>query len=253
MSPNQLSATPVLLPEPLLPPRRGDDASGYAHRQVVGYLGAALPLAVVVINGLRPTKGLTHDDLSSISAFYYSGAVAVFTGTLAVLAAYLLTYKGYMDALGRLDRRDRTAAVVAGLAAVAVAIFPTAAPIEALRPTWWERWVGWTHYAGASVLFFSFIYFSWFLFPRSGKEPVTSDKRRRNHIYRACGVGMLVCVTWAGVAGFRDRPIFWAEAIALELFALSWLVKGRAGHTAVTLVRRGARRLRGRSATLSQP
>ena len=62
---------------------------------------------------------------------------------------------------------------------------------------------------------------------RAGREP-PPDKQRRNLTYRACGVVMLVCVVWAAVRALQRKEIFWLEAIALEAFAVSWLVKGRA-------------------------
>ncbi|MFC1955918.1 hypothetical protein ACFLWZ_05265 [Chloroflexota bacterium] len=43
---------------------------------------------------------------------------------------------------------------------------------------------------------------------------------------------------WAGIASFNGAPIFWPEALALEFFAVSWLVKGRADITAVAAGRR---------------
>jgi len=40
---------------------------------------------------------------------------------------------------------------------------------------------------------------------------------------------------WAGSSYFTGTAIFWAEALALEFFAVSWLVKGRFDRTAVAL------------------
>jgi hypothetical protein len=39
-------------------------------------------------------------------------------------------------------------------------------------------------------------------------------------------------------ASFIRAPIFWPEALALELFAVSWLVKGRVDKTAASAGRR---------------
>jgi hypothetical protein len=54
----------------------------------------------------------------------------------------------------------------------------------------------------------------------------------RNWIYISCGVAMLACLVWAGIAVLRGAPIFWQETGALEFFAISWLVKGRVDKTA---------------------
>jgi hypothetical protein len=51
------------------------------------------------------------------------------------------------------------------------------------------------------------------------------------HIF--CGAAMVACMVWAGIATVLDTPIFWPEALALEFFAVSWLVKGRADITAI--------------------
>jgi len=56
------------------------------------------------------------------------------------------------------------------------------------------------------------------------------------HIF--CGVAMLACMLWAGIATVTDAPIFWPEALALEFFAVSWLAKGRADITVVAAGKR---------------
>ena len=192
-----------------------------------------------VIAGLRPTAGLEPwRILRSVSAYYYTGAVAAFVGVLIALAAFLFTYRGY-DNKDR--RRDRVAAIIAGVAAVVVAFFPTAAPRGLPEPSWWTLTIGIIHYVAAVVLFGSFIFFSLFLFTKSNLKPgqrAPWDKRARNGIYLLCGVAMVGCVLWALGAWLMDGPIFWPEALALEFFAVSWLAKGRADRTAINAGRR---------------
>ena len=60
----------------------------------------------------------------------------------------------------------------------------------------------------------------------------------RNGFYVSCGIAMAICVAWAGIAGLAKKPIFWPEALALEFFAVSWLVKGRVEQTAAAVRRR---------------
>jgi hypothetical protein len=104
--------------------------------------------------------------------------VAAQVGILSALATFLFTYQVYKN---EYRRRDRVAAIIAATAAVAVALFPTAAPHSSLTPQW----------------------------------------------------GMAACMLWAAIAPFIDinAPIFWQESVAVELFATSWLVKGRAIRT----------------------
>lgn len=214
-----------------------DDKSSNAHRQLIGFLGLLMPFLFWLIAGLRPTEGLQlWRPLTSISAYYYTGAVSAFAGILVALALFLFTYKGY-----KYSRSDRIAAIIAGIAAVLVALFPTGAPrgVEALF--WWTPSIGIIHYIGAVFLFGSFIFFSLVLFTKSKVERGNSlpwDKRLRNTIYILCGVAMIACMIWAGIASINKTSIFWPEALALEFFAISWLVKGRADITAVAISKR---------------
>jgi len=164
--------------------------------------------------------------------------VAALVGILIALAVFLFTYRGYNN---EYRRRDRVAAIIAGGAAVLVAFFPAGAPNDLPVPSWWTPRTATIHYVSAVVLFGAFIFFSLFLFPKSKVkegEPLPPDKRARNWIYISCGVAMVVCVLWAWSALITGAPIFWPEALALEFFAVSWLVKGRADRTATAAGRR---------------
>lgn len=119
--------------DPFFPPAEPDDRSGHLHRQMIGYLGMVLPILLCVIAGLRPTEGLKEWKLlDSISSYYYTAAVAAFSGILVALAVFIFTYRGYEN---ERRRRDRIAAVIAGVAAILVATFPTAAPGGVLPPS----------------------------------------------------------------------------------------------------------------------
>ncbi|HKS07668.1 MAG TPA: hypothetical protein VJR92_15305 [Gemmatimonadaceae bacterium] len=207
-------------------PKNIDDASGHLHRKFIGAAGALLPLLIIILAARRPTDGLTPGEvLGSISAYYYSGAIVVFVGTLAALSAFMLTYKGYGNDWYTLDRRT---AILAGVAAAIVALNPATPPVESLTPDWWTTWHGKTHYLAAATLFSCFAFYCLVLFTKTGKGATpTPDKTRRNALYVFCGVGIIACMAWALWSGWKKQSIFLPEAIALELFALSWLVKGR--------------------------
>src|SRR5689334_24388337 len=182
----------------LHPPKDPDDLSSYRYRQSIGLVGFALPLAVWLVAALRP---LAADGrwmaLGSISAYYYSGAVSVFTGALCAMAFFLLGYRGYRNSYGL---RDRVAALVAAAAALVIAFFPTKAPSDALALPWWTPAMGNIHFAGGVVLFLSFAFFSLVQFPRSrpDKGELDWDKKLRNVIYYSCGVIILLSLVWAG-------------------------------------------------------
>jgi hypothetical protein len=175
--------------------------------------------------------------LHSISAYYHTGAVVALEGILVALAVFLFTYRGYDNPSGR---RDRIAAVIAATAAVFVAAFPGHVPDGVLPPEWWTKTIGTIHNGAAAILFCAFIFFCLVQFPMTATSgaPMTRGKKVRNLIYRACGGLMVICIAWAGIGAYKDWPIFWPEALALEFFAASWLVKGRAETTAAFVGRR---------------
>jgi hypothetical protein len=225
--------------EPLFAASGSDDRSTHAYRQLIGSLGLVFPFVLWLIAGLRPTRELARWELlTSVSSYYYTGSIAVFVGILVALGVFLVTYRGYDN---KYNRHDRIASIVAGTAAILVALFPTKAPLDSLIPSWWTPGTGTIHYISAVVLFCSFSFFSLFLFTKSkpdSGEPLTKGKRVRNRIYICCGILMVACIVWAGIASFLNAPIFLPEALALESFALSWLTKGRADRTAVSVARR---------------
>ncbi len=192
----------------LFPAPEGDDLSSHAHRQLIGGIGLVLPALLWLIAGWRPIgkEQLPWAPLSSVSAYYYSGAVSAFAGMLVALALFLFSYRGYAN---KYYRRDRAAAIIAGSAALLVALFPTAAPDQSLDLFWWTGLTGAIHFVSATVLFGSFIFFSLFQFPiaRARKsKPLPWDKRVRNLIYVACGLAMAACISWR-MRSTSARPV----------------------------------------------
>jgi len=213
-----------------------DDRSGDAHRQLIGWIGLWLPWILILIAAMRPEDPTARwTVLDSISGYYYTGAVAAFVGMLVALALFLLTYRGYANKYGWVDR---AAAVTAGLAALGVAFFPTDAPAGFPEMPWWTHTSAVVHYFSAIVLFAMFAVFCLWLFRLGTSDPAPPDKRRRNHIYVLCGIVILVTMAWAGIAGWKNKPIFIPESLALTAFAVSWLTKGRAPRTIANAVRK---------------
>ena len=217
-------------------PKRPDDLSNYRHRQLIGYIGLALPWLLILVVLWRDGRAV-WEGLDSVSAYYYTGANALFVGMLFVLGVFLFAYEGYDN---KFLKWERLFAKIAAVAAVLVAFFPTAAPkVEGITPlAWWDPWVGRIHFGAAVVLFVIFAVFCLWLFratersaakPERDKDKIPapdSDKKWRNRFYALCGVVIFGCIIWAGYNGADGEPIFWQEAIALTFFALSWLVKG---------------------------
>jgi hypothetical protein len=92
------------------------------------------------------------------------------------------------------------------------------------------------HLVSAILFFLILAAFSLLLFTKTekGKKPA-GRKKKRNRIYTACGIVMLVSL--ASIAVFKfwlqaDHPewrlVFWGETAALVAFGISWLTKGEA-------------------------
>jgi heme A synthase len=207
--------------------KRARDLSQRAHRRLIGILGFLLPGLLYLMAGLRPTEGLQPwRCLTSVSSYYYTGAVEVFVGVLFALSLFLFSYRGYKN-----DKADRVLGKIGGAASLGVALFPTAAPWGLSEAGWWSPPIRVVHYASAVVLFVAFILFSIWLFRKSSiasRRDRPPDKQWRDRICLLCGIGMIICVLWAASSLFTKAPIFWPEALAIMAFAISWLVKGEA-------------------------
>lgn len=231
------SKTSAAASESLFVQRKSDDLSGHPHRLLIGTVALALAPALWLYAGLRPIRQLTPwRALDSVSAYYYTSSVSIFVGALVALAALLITYKGYKS----LQRLERWTAVVAGLAALGVAAFPTKAPVKALRPDWWTSGDGVIHFSSAAILFIALICFA-ILFTRT-REGRFEFFAGRNWIYSSCALGMTVCLIWAASSAFTKGPIFLPEFLALVLFGICWLAKGRVEHTVWEGAKRYGRR-----------
>lgn len=220
-----------------------DDASTHAHRQLIGYLGLLLAPMLVFFASVRAMPELSGwPPLGSVSAYYYSSGIVPFVGVLTALSVFLISYRGYRN---KHQWKDRLLAIIAGFAALGVAVFPTAAPGPLYVLPWWTPMLRTLHYLSAGVLFTSFILFSVWLFPKSGErsfKAMPADKKARNVIFYVCGAVMVLAIGWIGWSAAHHQSIFWAESLALTAFAVSWLTKGRA----LKSLAYGVRRVSGR-------
>jgi hypothetical protein len=196
---------------PSPPGERPDDLSGRRHRQVIGYLGLALPILLVLMVRLRPNPQTDRWVGNSISAYYWTGAVSFFVGLLAALSLFLLTYRGYAN---KFHKYDRGAAIIAGIAAALIILFPTTPPPGITPLPWWHDWINTTHLIASIILFSMFAVFSLWLFRKTASdgEPL-ADKKRRNAIYLLCGIGILGSMAWTAVMRNMGRPTFWPESL----------------------------------------
>ena len=185
-----------------------------ALRLLMGLIALALPFVVTA---------LSTTDLSSISASYYTEARDAFVGMLFVVSAFLWAYNGHAPAEGNASK-------IASLAAILVALFPTAC--DSCKPSI----VSVIHYSAAIALFSILAYFCFRFFRKNTKGQLRMSKKwRRDKIYLACGTVMVACMLIAVVANLTLsqetlkawQVTYWAEAIALGAFGVAWIVAGK--------------------------
>jgi hypothetical protein len=219
------------------PPRRAptaDPTGGFARsylylRGAIGLIGLLLPITVWLVAVPLSGPGL----VGSISGYYHTGARDVLVGALCAIGVFLVAYRFNSDRAPHRARRDRLSdnllTNLAGACAIGVALFPTNAAGD-------ERtWVAVVHFACAIGLFAVLAFLSYYRFTRCDPGTEYDDaKRRRNRVYRTCGVviaaALLVAVLdiWLGAAiTFPPGRLYWEETVMVLAFAISWIVKGR--------------------------
>jgi len=185
-------------------------------RLLVGLVALSLPVVVSV---------LAPEPLESVSASYHEGGRDAFVGMLCVVGALMLAYNGH-------SRRESQASKAAALAAIIVAVVPTACDDCGLDLTRSAA----IHFAAAVVLFSILAYFCFGPFRHKVKDALRgTPQRRRNGIYLTCG--WVIVASMAGIALARlvlDGPTYagWrityrGEFAALEAFGVAWIVAGK--------------------------
>ena len=184
-------------------------------RFAIGILGVALPLQLfaepLFFDGQPFLRG-------SLSAYYYSGMREFFVGVLWAIGVFLVTYK-FTEA-----SQESRASTYAGLAAILVALFPTARPgdgfaLTPLQTRLGEATVEGIHFGSAGV-FIGLLALISFYFGKFGRT------RRRMH-YACAGiiVAALALAAFAGITSEPDKGLLVAEVLAVVAFTASWLAK----------------------------
>ncbi|HUI10839.1 MAG TPA: DUF998 domain-containing protein [Bacteroidota bacterium] len=198
-----------------------------AMRRLIGILGILLPF-IVVLGGL--TDGEPYLQ-GSISGYYYTHMRDLLVGILSGVALFLLSYRGY-------EAIDDIVANLSGVFALGMVFFPTAmysgsvvkVGVFLIADNASEK----VHLAFGTLFFVALSYNSLFLFTRRHPGVMGREKRRRNVIYRACGIVMLLSILCIalytlflrGTSIGEMNPVLIFESIALLAFGVSWLVKG---------------------------
>ena len=190
-------------------------------RLILGCLAILLPIIVSV---LALVFGFLGDHIipQSISATYYMDpCITPFMGILVAAGILLICYQGY-------DKQDDIVCTLAGIFGLCICLFPCGASNLSHVGTFQIPITisAWLHNISAIVFFALLAYNSFFLFTKGSENP-TDNKKKRNIIYRICGIGM--------IGSFILLPIFTllniyggtliVELIALFFFGISWLTK----------------------------
>lgn len=198
-------------------------------RKLIGIFGLALPIFASIVTG---------DILPSISHYYYSTANILFVGILSILGVFLISYKGFEK--GEELISDNLATTIGGIAILLVVIipgkyvwtdFPTDWNYNADCPTFYctdeDSVFRVIHFVSAGIFFLAMSWLSIFNFTRSSNA-------KANKVYIFCGIGIFVIILITILVELilklntSEYFIFIVECIMLLLFAVSWLVKGKA-------------------------
>jgi hypothetical protein len=198
-----------------------------AMRRLIGILGISLPI-IVVIGGFLQSGSVVQ---GSISGYYYTNMRDFFVGLLCVVSLFLMSYRGY-------EKIDDLIGNLSGVFAMGIVVFPTSmfcgqvvkVGIFLLNDDISE----YIHLTFGTLFFLSLSFNSIFLFTRRHPGVLGREKRRRNIIYRFCGIVMILAIVCTTIYTIflRDTyiskfyPVLILESIALFAFGISWLVKG---------------------------
>ena len=194
---------------------------------MLGLLGISLvPLLII------GTVAIDHTDHLeiSVSAYYYTSMRNGLVGIICGMSLFLLAYNGY-------ERADSVVSKLAGIFALGIAFLPTSPSIDpcTLEKLSGEKTdlVSVLHYVTSGIFFALLSYMSIFLFTKS-KGHKTNEKKKRNRVYRVCGIIMalsVLCIPLSGIPFIHEKigflkPTLIFETLALTAFGISWLIKG---------------------------
>lgn len=190
-------------------------------RCIIGWLGMLLPW-IVLIQSLA--YGYSFPD--SISATYFRDTcITPFMIILGASGILLFTYNGY-------DKVDDVLNTLAGVFALGICLFPCAGKTGDIGTFLIKANVSDVIHMASALGFFGILaYNSLFQFTKGSDNP-TKNKKRRNIIFRICGVGMIASFVLLPLAQYHVLEIphvIWViETIALAFFGISWLTKANA-------------------------
>jgi len=206
---------------------KGFENSYMVLRKAIGILGIIFPF-ILLFGSILFSSHIPFQ--SSISCYYHTLMRNIFEGVIWIFAIILVfyQYKG----------KDNLITTIAGICALGVALCPThvSACATCTLPSYWNNISGDFHNVFASAFFILLSIISLFLFTKTNTNTPTEEKKKRNVVYKTCGIIMLTCIAliaiyWTMIENHYTwldniNPVFWLESIALWAFGVSWITKG---------------------------
>lgn len=189
-------------------------------RTAIGAVGILLPLTLILIDRVALKGGILARG--SLSAYYHSGARDVFVGTLFAIAIFLITYKVFEH------HWDNRVSTVAGIAALGVALFPTARPADSDLPlTGLQERLGESLVRGLHFTFtLTFILSIAAICILFGRQATGPWKRFHWGCVVVIAIAIVFVIGTNAVGRFDDYSMLLGEWAAVWAFGASWLVKG---------------------------
>lgn len=194
-------------------------ASQITLRKAIGIIAMVFPFALILST---LTAGFTP-MLESLSASYWSNAGSLFIGMLVTFGIFLTAYKGY-------DKRDQWITTISGISMLGVAFFPMfVGRTDYLLMFISPEITGILHNVFAGIAFSLLGVMSFFQFTQNFGE-MTKNKKKRNLIYRVCGITIFAAILLMIPAKLIlatnvIRLFFWLESIVVIAFGVSWFIK----------------------------
>jgi hypothetical protein len=216
-------------------------------RAIVGIIGIVLPI-IFIIGEWFFLRGGVHVR-GSLSAYYHTSMRDIFVAGFCVTGFFLATYMS-----GQARTLDFRLSLVAGLAVIGVAFFPTMRPhllpdaarcgvtpmpegCSSIQQLLGERLVAWIHFTFAAIFILSLAAICFFVFAKSEKERSQKAKMatspRMATIMNASGWIILGAVAWVIIGGLLKitiwelTPLYLGELISVWAFGAAWLLKAR--------------------------
>ena len=187
-------------------------------RNVAGLLGMILPwIALIGAFLAGPFEWSFWKNLSISETYYVTPALAAILTSASVV---LLCYDGY-------ELRDNIITTASGIFGMLIVLFPCDCGMAESNVGYFQINVEISnkiHCFSAAVFFVLLAINSLFLFTLG--ESNTEKKKKRNLVYRTCGIGMIASMLLVIVPISFPAKTFVVETLALSFFGVSWLVKG---------------------------